>query len=127
MKLRLHSDTLRLRLSQSEVARLAAGERVQETLSFPGNLRLKYAIELGPALQVTFDGWRIIVTVPGARAKHWAESADVGISGADGPLKLLIEKDFQCLHGPDVGSLDAFPNPDLGTCDGTPGPRRLPK
>jgi hypothetical protein len=112
MKLRLHSDTLRLRLSQSEVARLGAGERVEDIVSFPGDRTLEYAIEPGAVLSAMFDGRRVTVTVPAAQAKHWAENSEVGISGSDGPLKILIEKDFQCLHGPEATNVGLFPNPE---------------
>jgi hypothetical protein len=33
------------------------------------------------------------------------------IEGKSGPLHILVEKDFQCLHGDAETNADAFPNP----------------
>lgn len=111
MKLRLHNDTLRLRLNQSEVARLGAGERVEDSISFSSEQTLVFSVEWGTSLSAVFDGVRICVTIPGAQARQWAESREIGISSTAGRVKLLIEKDFQCLHELGAGDPDAFPNP----------------
>jgi hypothetical protein len=50
--------------------------------------------------------------VPHQVAQHWAESDEVGITGGDGTLEIIIEKDFQCMHkGVDARDPEAFPNP----------------
>ncbi len=113
MKLRLHANTLRLRLSQSEVARLAETGRIEETLTFAPGQTLAYAIESASDAAVTasFDGNRIRIAVPAAVAKDWIESDQTGIEGANGEVRVLIEKDFQCLHGTTEEDVDTFPNP----------------
>ena len=110
MKLRFHGDSLRLRLSQAEMARLAETGRVEDTLTFAPGQSLSYSLETGPVLAVAFDGQRISIVVPAAAAKHWMESNEAGIEGASGPLKVLVEKDFRCLHSGEEDA-DAFPNP----------------
>jgi hypothetical protein len=110
MKLRFHGDSLRLRLSQAEVARLAETGRVEDTLTFARGQTLSYSLETGAALAAAFDGRRISIVIPVAAAKHWMESDEAGIEGASGPVKVLVEKDFQCLHSRDEDT-DAFPNP----------------
>ncbi len=110
MKLRFHGDSLRLRLSQAEMARLAETGRVEDTLTFAPGQILSYSLETGAALAAAFDGGRISIVVPVAAAKHWMESEEAGIEGASGPLKMLIEKDFRCLHSGEEDA-DAFPNP----------------
>ena len=61
------------------------------------------------------NGW-LRIQVPGADATDWVTSDRVGISG-DQPLEsgkrlsILIEKDFQCLHGDEARDPDAYPNP----------------
>jgi hypothetical protein len=110
MKLRFHNDSLRLRVSQAEMARLAETGRVEDTLTFAPGRTLSYSLETGPALAAAFDGQRISIVIPAAPAKHWMESDEAGIEGASGPLKVLIEKDFQCLHSSEEDA-DAFPNP----------------
>src|SRR5579863_2836339 len=113
MKLRLHSNTLRLRLSQSDVARLAESGRVEEKIEFAPGQALVYALESRPAAAVaaSFDGMRIEVVVPAELAAVWMESGETGIEGSGGTVKILIEKDFVCAHGPKEENADAFPNP----------------
>jgi len=110
MKLRLHGDSLRLRLSQGEMAQLADTGRVEETLTFAPGQTLSYSLETGPALAAAFDGQRISIMVPAAAAEHWMESNEAGIEGASGPVKVLVEKDFRCLHSGEEDA-NAFPNP----------------
>ena len=113
MKLRLHAGSLRLRLSQSEVTRLGELGRVEDSIEFsPGN-ELCYAMETGSAdtVTATFDNANIHVTVPEKVAKEWIESDQTGIEASTGPLKVLIEKDFKCLHREPQAGEDSFPNP----------------
>jgi hypothetical protein len=113
MKLRLHNDTLRLRLSQGEVARLKETGRVENTLSFAPGQSLGYSIETAPSGAVTaaFEQGRIRVIVPSAETREWIDSDQTGIEGGAPGLHILIEKDFQCLHKPTPEDADAFPNP----------------
>jgi hypothetical protein len=110
MKLRFHNDSLRLRVSQAEMTRLAETGRVEDTLTFAPGRTLSYSLETGGALAAAFDGQRISIVIPAAAAKHWMESDEAGIEGFSGPLKVLVEKDFRCLHSGE-GDGDAFPNP----------------
>ncbi len=115
MKLRIRGNTLRYRLTQGEVTALAEGRPVAEEVNF-GDGRFTYEIvpqDGAPGLDARASAWRISVVVPGATAREWNESNEVGLSGetASG-IKLLVEKDFACLK-PRVGEedADAFPNP----------------
>jgi hypothetical protein len=115
MKLRFHENTLRLRLSQPDVARLAESGRVEEAVTFAPGKTLTYAIEAaGETTGATLEGSSIVVWVPVAEIAAWAGSTQVGLEASSGPLNILIEKDFQCLH-PDAGDADAFPNPMADT------------
>jgi hypothetical protein len=111
MKLRLHGDALRLRLSQTDVARLAETGRVEETISFPGR-NLTYAVAIGSAaIAARFDGERMEIMIPEDAARIWIESDQTGIENRDSSPKVLIEKDFKCLHREPGEEPDAFPNP----------------
>jgi hypothetical protein len=59
----------------------------------------------------TLNDSRIVVTLPTAVATEWIESDQTGIEASIGALRLLIEKDFQCLHREPASGEDAFPNP----------------
>jgi len=113
MKLRLHDNSLRLRLSQSEVARLRDTGKVEDLIVFhPGN-ELLYSIEAGAAQEptATLENAKIRVILPTPVAMQWIKSDQTGIEATTGTLRLLIEKDFQCLHRSPAPGEDAFPNP----------------
>jgi hypothetical protein len=114
MKLRIQDDSLRLRLTRGEVDDLGQGRTVERTVHFPGGRALKYVLT-GSATAASplaaYSGDTIRVSLPEWRVKAWAASGEVGIEGQDGPLRILVEKDFQCLHGDAPAEHDAFPNP----------------
>ena len=117
MKLRIKGDSIRLRLTRTEVNRFGETGRVEETVHFPAGRRFIYAIVRSPdanSLTASFDGHAMIVTIPDDWAQEWVDTERVGFectcSLGEGVLHLLIEKDFECLHKrPDEE--DAFPNP----------------
>jgi len=113
MKLRFHSESLRLRLSQSEVAKLAEFGHIEDCVQFAPGQALWYSLESADTETVaaTFLGDRVRVLLPRATAAHWVASDETGIEGSSGPLTIHIEKDFQCLHRDSPEDTDSFPNP----------------
>jgi hypothetical protein len=128
MKLRLRGDSIRLRLGQSEVQQMRDQGLVEESITFDifGKQRLIYALYAdpdSPAITASFEDGRIVVRVPTALVRRWAETDLVGIesaqSGKDGhSLKILIEKDFQCVDNTNESQEDAFPNPQATSACG---------
>ncbi len=125
MKLRIRDNSVRLRLTRTEVDTLRSTGRVSATTSFPEGRRLEYALQCGDdggQLAATMNGGLITVHVPAAVALEWAESDQVSLSGQqvldDGAsLTLLVEKDFACLaprEGEDES--DMYPHPKSGEC-----------
>ena len=119
MKLRIQGNSLRLRLSQSEVAQFSKTGFVEDGIDFAPGIRFAYTMETSsslPAPQASFQDHWLRIQVPSAAAKEWFTSDRVAIS-ADQPiesgkaLSILIEKDFQCLHGGEERDPDAYPNP----------------
>jgi len=118
MKLRLHGNTLRLRLSQAEVGQFSKTGYVESTTEFGPASRLSYILESSSkaaAPQVVFGNGDLRIQVPSGEAQEWITTERVGISGEQQfgtgkKLSILIEKDFQCIHkeNPDPG---AYPNP----------------
>ena len=49
MKLRIRGNTLRLRLSRSEVDLVGQGKEVEESTSFPGGGKLQYVLRQSPS------------------------------------------------------------------------------
>lgn len=123
MKLRISGNSIRLRVRQSEMAKLTAGERIAETvhLGCSEQAALTYALGTAPAsaVQVLYEGGAILVLLPKDEASTWAETEQVGIYatvgvGAFGTLDVIVEKDFACLDLSDAENEDTFPNPDPG-------------
>jgi hypothetical protein len=119
MKLRIQGDAVRLRLNQTEVARFAETGLVEETLQIAPDAVFRFALEstakAGALCAVYTDG-ALRIVVPGSEARDWVSTERVGIAGeqvvaAGSSLKILVEKDFQCLHGDAEPDSDAFPNP----------------
>ncbi|MCU1258470.1 MAG: hypothetical protein JWO80_1355 [Bryobacterales bacterium] len=102
MKLRMRSNSLRLRLTRSEVAQLAEQGSVEERIEFVNDSALIYELESWRNLDhvvALYENGRIMVRLPEAMAQEWAATDQVGIEAEVGPLTVLIEKDFQCAHG----------------------------
>jgi uncharacterized protein DUF7009 len=127
MKLRIKGNSMRLRISRSEVARLLEGDCLEETIHFAPDASAKFTFTLQqdhsvgrPAVQYTEN--RVAVLIPADQANAWGITNQVGIAedislGNLGTLVLLIEKDFACLDGSEEDNEDAFPNPNAGaTC-----------
>jgi hypothetical protein len=119
MKVRLHENTLRVRITKSELESLAAGRRIEQKTEFSPESVLLSAVEASreaKTCSATFSAGRISVTVPLRQVQLLATSDEVGIE-ADQPvaagrsLRILLEKDFQCLHGNAEENIDAFENP----------------
>lgn len=117
MKLRIKGDSIRLRLTQTEVKTLAETGAVESAMRVAPEAALAYGLRAsgGSDLRVEMDARGVTVLVPEAWIGPWAGGGEVGFSGeqdaGDGrTLAVLVEKDFACLHKrPD--ELDAFPNP----------------
>lgn len=123
MKLRIHKNSLRLRLGPSEITRLLASGRIEETIRFAlgENAQLTYSLELIPSgggdLSVRYSPGQIAVLVPRTQAQQWADGDAVGIGsriGIQDALELLVEKDFACIDRKPELDEDTFPNPKAG-------------
>lgn len=118
MKLRLLDDSLRLRLTRSEVARLAATGRVDAVTALPTG-SIAYRVETADRFGASLDDGRLVVTVPRQATADWAAADDpVGLYAdlphRSGTLRLAVEKDFACLiPRPDADPADHYPNPKV--------------
>jgi hypothetical protein len=125
MKLRLQSNSIRLRLKRGEVDQLVRAGRVEEEIVFgPGRGgTLKYVLETSPILPAPtalLHKDSVLVQVPMKTAIQWASGPEIGIeeiqaSGDGATLQILIVKDFACLNGTDEQNIDTFPHPLAGT------------
>lgn len=105
MKLRIRGNSIRLRLTRPEVRMLATAGAVEETTRFDARAAFNYRLETTDLGDRVSAGWwdgRLTVRVPRAFAAAWDQSSQVGIEGTQvieghEPLRILIEKDFECL------------------------------
>jgi hypothetical protein len=122
MKLRIKGNSIRLRLSQTEVSDFARNAQVADSISF-GNRQLTYALlaqNKAEEILANFETDRIEIIVPAATAAQWTRTTQTGFGAEQNlpggeTLKILVEKDFACLterEGEDES--DAFPHPQPG-------------
>ena len=114
MKLRIKGNSIRLRLLQSEVARLVGhGEIIEETAL--GANTLRYSIRMTrktDEIGTRFENGEIEIAIPEMMARGWADGDSVSLEAEQGGLSILVEKDFVCLDRPhDPDREDAYPNP----------------
>lgn len=118
MKLRIHKNSIRLRLSQIEVDEIGKGKSVTEELEMGDNPVHNFTYSLTPISQnsgisARFSQGKLSITFPIKTAEEWANSDLVSLSNkSTNGVTILIEKDFQCLHKrPDEDESQNFPNP----------------
>lgn len=121
----MKNNSLRLRLSQGEVARFSETGRIAETIEFglESSRQLIYELEANnqiKEIQATVENNRITVSVPLRQAEEWTTTETVGLKaapkiGGEKTLQILIEKDFACLEPrPGEDARDAYPHPEAG-------------
>ncbi|RZU39102.1 DUF7009 family protein [Edaphobacter modestus] len=124
MKLRLKGNSLRLRVTRSELTSLQAGKRIQESVLFPADppASLGYVLGIGSHNQpvhVVLASQQIVVSLSQDQLVSWSGEHQVGIYAslpvAEGTvLEVAIEKDFACLDLSDEDNTDTFANPMAG-------------
>jgi hypothetical protein len=121
MKLRIKGDSLRLRLTQSEVHALAEQGTVEDRVRFGAGAALTYRLKRDPgaaSISARYADGAVEVRLPERAALGWCSSNEVTLQGAqpaapDAELRIVVEKDFACLtvrEGEDES--DNFPNPN---------------
>ena len=116
MKLRIHGNSIRLRLTRSEVERFARDGRIESAVRFgpPPVCPLSYRLVVSPqpeCMAAEYSSDRITILVSPVVAREWTATELIGISGCqplgdDGQLEILVEKEFRRMR-------DAQPDPDL--------------
>ena len=118
MKLRIKGNTIRFRLTKSEVAYFSEKGMIKETTNFiTGDF--SYGMQTSPnasSITAGFTNNEIILTIPERQAKEWTGTNKVGLS-EEMPIKdnkklyILIEKDFKCLDETSEDQSDNYANP----------------
>jgi hypothetical protein len=122
MKLRIKGNSIRIRLTKTEVSTIATAGYLQAETLFVNN-KLVYALQRvdeGNELTATLEQNKITVFVPSALTKDWPSNNIIGFEAnmplADNKtLYLLVEKDFVCLDHTNEDQSDNYENPNK-TC-----------
>ncbi len=121
MKIRILGNSVRLRLSQTEVEQILEKGRVTQKVKFgtKASQELHYTLEKTDisSIQAAFNTNEICVQIPLIMANNCASSNEVSLEShmpieAEEQLRILVEKDFKCIDarkGEDES--DLFPNP----------------
>ena len=120
MKLRIKGNSLRLRLTQTEIANFGEQGIIEEKTAFPNGSYFRFAIERKKGimeLEADLTGNLMTVFVPESIAQEWVTTDKVGFEnkmdlGNGNSLFLLIEKDWVCLDNSIEDQEDNFPNPN---------------
>ena len=124
MKIRIKGNSLRIRLSRTEVDNFGKTGYLEEKTEF-GNSTFVYALQNvtdGSALSASFNGTKITMNVPAPITREWTSTDKVGFdsqmdTGHGKQLFLLLEKDFKCVDAPpNEDQSDNYEHPTL-TCN----------
>jgi hypothetical protein len=132
MKLRIHKDSIRFRFTRGEVAALANGEALEESVAVGPLARQVLTYRVTPeegasnaaCVHAGFEENKLTVSVPAETLRTWHASDSLAIDAeqvwATGRLRILLEKDMQRLNPkPDEEPAGVYPNPLFGKarCD----------
>jgi Family of unknown function (DUF7009) len=86
MKLRIRGNSLRLRISRSELESLLRGNRIEETIHFTASPEAKLTYALDSAVQSTpitiqYESQAVTVTLSKDQAVVWGSESEVGVYG----------------------------------------------
>lgn len=122
MKIRIKGNTVRLRLSQSEVTALETEGHVSESITFGPDQILTYTLSRAAAekISASYAASQIRIVLPDAVARAWTNGDEISIiaeqdNAVNGGLSILVEKDFRCLtERAGENEEDLFPHPKEG-------------
>lgn len=122
MKIRIKENSVRFRLTPTEVKKFCKEGQIEESTKF-SSTTFKYGVKQDQidTLQVDFNANTVTLKVPENFAKDWYDNDVVGLEQnvdlADGTkFFLLLEKDFACLDNTHEDQSDKYPHPKAGKC-----------
>ena len=112
MKIRIKGNSLRYRLTKSDMYRLSHEGYLEDKTDF-GDRKLVYVIQKtnDKELSAFFNENVICLQVPLKMINELDSTDRTGFEGKQGDLYLLVEKDFTCLDNVDQDQSDNYPNP----------------
>ncbi|MCE7071311.1 hypothetical protein LZG74_13410 [Dyadobacter sp. CY327] len=118
MKIRIQRNSVRYRLSRSDIQKLSTEGYLEEVTPFGDSLFIYGVKKSADVSELTadFQNGKILLHIPEQLTDGWADNNVVGYDGEmlfgnNGSLKLLIEKDFKCLDNVTEDQSDNYENP----------------
>lgn len=118
MKIRILGNSVRFRLTRTEVDTLCTKGYIENKTNFSTDV-FTYAVRLvsdSKELNAQFMDTTITLNLPQSLGSNWHKTEQVGFSetmdfGNNNCLSLLLEKDFTCLDERQEDQSDNYPNP----------------
>ncbi|WP_339842095.1 hypothetical protein [uncultured Maribacter sp.] len=120
MKIRIKGDSIRFRLTQTEVKALSKNGKIYDSTNF-ANQKFNYGVVLNKTINhlgIRFENNTIILEMPELNGKSWYKNDIITFdhtfkTSNENELFLLLEKDFTCLDNTSEDQSDNYPNPKL--------------
>ncbi|QCX01712.1 hypothetical protein FGM00_16920 [Aggregatimonas sangjinii] len=120
MKIRIKGNSIRLRLTKSEVAAFCRTGRFEESTDF-GNATFHYVLQAKEGIDkmdARLESDTITLFLEKGRSANWHASNEIGFSHTiqrtnGTALSLLVEKDFVCMDETVEDQSDNYPNPNI--------------
>ncbi|MEI7472211.1 MAG: hypothetical protein WCJ85_08125 [Chitinophagaceae bacterium] len=121
MKIRIKGNSVRLRLTKTDIANFGINGIVTEITEFAGGAMFSYSIQKKEGiehLEASYINNTVIVWVPIPISVEWVASEVIGFNNKSSvrdkkDLFILIEKDFVCLDHSFEDQSDNYPNPNI--------------
>jgi hypothetical protein len=112
MKIRIKNNSIRYRLTRSDVADLVASGQLEDSVDF-GAEKFVYALTVLKAGELTasFENNTVTLFMSEKMVDELANTDKVGFENNYKELYLLVEKDFTCLDNVAEDQSDNYPNP----------------
>lgn len=118
MKIRIRENSIRLRLTKSEVGKFCAEGFFERKTQFP-NGTFTYALQATDsikAIAASISNQKIVLLISKSLTKDWYTNEKIGFEHTQqltngSSLYLLIEKDFVCMDTSVEDQSDNYPNP----------------
>ncbi len=119
MKIRIKDNSIRLRLTKTDVDELKNKYNVSCKTVISGTEVFEYTLRIAADIQsisASFSDRKITITLPSAEAKTLTDTNEITVkgwqdNGEEEHLFLLIEKDLQCLDETEEDQGDMYENP----------------
>ena len=107
MKVRIHSNSIRFRLTEGDTGKLLNLGTITEALIYGAGERDELSFTLAVTGSSVFscedNGNRFVFYIPKHIVQTWSHGEEAGFSelidtGKEKKLKLIVEKDFPCDH-----------------------------